>query len=74
MLGLIKVVKNFVTILGEIAEMVADLTTTLPKFESYTVIFPQAHELNEPLREMYEVYVNCCIDAMLFLKSTRFSK
>jgi hypothetical protein len=72
--GLIKVVKNFLTIMDDIAEMVMDLTVALPKFESYTVIIPEAFELNEPLREMYESYVNCCIEAIFFLKKNRFSE
>ncbi|PVH81584.1 hypothetical protein DL98DRAFT_623568 [Cadophora sp. DSE1049] len=59
--------------MDDIAEMVMDLTVALPKFESYTVIIPEAFELNEPLREMYESYVNCCIEAIFFLKKNRFT-
>jgi hypothetical protein len=53
--------------------MLSELTSTLPKFEAYMGIFPEAYELNEPLREIYAVYINCCIEAILFLRSNRFS-
>ena len=68
-----KIAKNFTSILNAVAEMLSELTVTLPRFESFTIIFPEAYELDEPLRQLYEVYVNCCITAILFLKSNRFS-
>lgn len=57
-----------------IAEMITDMTQQLPVFEEYRALFPTAYEIEEPLRELYFDYVNFCIDAVLFLKSKRWSK
>ena len=57
-----------------ISEMIGEITTELPLFEKYRNIFPNAFELEDPLRDLYSVYVTFCIDVFLFLKSKEWSK
>ncbi|KAI3393879.1 hypothetical protein diail_3522 [Diaporthe ilicicola] len=71
--ALIVVATNFSGILGDIAEMLSNMTKALPTFEQYQTEFSEAYELDEPLREMCDVYVKCCINAILILKTKRFS-
>lgn len=52
--------------------MLTDITTELPLFEEYRSIFPNAHELEGPLRELYNDYVTFCIDTFLFFKSKKW--
>lgn len=52
--------------------MLQDLTKRLPLFEEYRSLFPKAHELEEPLRELYDDYVNFCINVILFFKSSKW--
>ena len=63
---------SFNTILSSITEMLEDLTKRLPLFEEYRSLFPSAHELEEPLRELYDDYVRFCINAILFFKSSKW--
>ncbi len=63
---------SFNTILSSITEMLQDLTKRLPLFEEYRSLFPKAHELEEPLRELYDDYVNFCINVILFFKSSKW--
>lgn len=54
--------------------MLDDITNSLPLFEEYRNLLPTAWELEEPLRELYRVYVNFCIDTYLFFRSKKWSK
>ena len=56
-----------------IIRMITDMTQQLPVFEEYRSLFPAAYELEEPLRQLYFVYVKFCIDTVLFLESRWWS-
>jgi hypothetical protein len=53
--------------------MVSDLTNNLPIFEEYKSLLPTAQELDEPLRNIYDEYVNFCIDTIAFFQSKPWS-
>ncbi|KAF6836762.1 transcriptional xre family [Colletotrichum plurivorum] len=63
---------EFIETMAAISDMLTDMTQQLPIFEEYRSIFPNAYELDEPLRRLYFYYVNFCIDTVLFLKSKRW--
>lgn len=69
-----KVASAFTSVFSIISEMLAELAMQLPLFEEYRSIFPTAHELEEPLRNLYRAWVDFCIDTVLFFKSSRWGK
>ncbi|KAL8819973.1 MAG: hypothetical protein Q9223_001711 [Gallowayella weberi] len=60
-------------ILESITNMLSDLTHTLPLFEHRRILFARTNDLEEPLRELCNEYVNFCIKVVLLFKSTRWS-
>ncbi len=54
--------------------MINDITSKLPLFKEYRSLFPKAYELEEPLQELYQDYVNFCIDSFLFFRSKRWGR
>ncbi|KAL8834459.1 MAG: hypothetical protein Q9176_007483 [Flavoplaca citrina] len=60
-------------VLESITKMIMDLTHSLPLFENWRVLFARTDNLEEPLRELYNEYVNFCINIVLLFKSTKWS-
>ncbi|KAK0726164.1 hypothetical protein B0H67DRAFT_642481 [Lasiosphaeris hirsuta] len=69
-----KVPSNVLESLKAISDMIEDLVNSLPRFGEYERLFPEAHELNEPLRELYDDYVGFCVNAAVFLRSKRLGR
>lgn len=47
----------------EVVDLLVELNTTLPQFDSYLALFPGKHELQWALQDIFDCFLNYCIAA-----------
>ncbi|KAE8336179.1 hypothetical protein BDV24DRAFT_168522 [Aspergillus arachidicola] len=72
--ALITCALNYTSTMSTFAELLSDLTLTLPVFERYTQIMKSNQQLRMYLQELYDKYVGVCIDAFIFYNDWRWWK
>ena len=49
-------------------DLVVELNNTLPQFESYMNMFPQCYQLQFQLQDIYDDYMDYCIQTVQYMK------
>lgn len=55
-------------VLEEIFELITELNSTLPRFDNDLALYADREELQWPLQDLYEEYLNYCTTAVRYLR------
>lgn len=56
------------SVLEDIFDLIAELNNTLPRFDSDLALYSGREELQWPLQDLYEEYLNYCTTAVRYLQ------
>ena len=54
--------------IDEMVDLVVELNNTLSQFESYLNMFPQCYQLQLHLQDLYDDYMDYCIQTIQYMK------
>ncbi|KAE8310660.1 hypothetical protein BDV41DRAFT_383747 [Aspergillus transmontanensis] len=72
--ALITCALNYTSTMSTFAQLLSDLTMTLPVFERYIQIMKSNQQLRIYLLQLYDKYVGVCVDAFIFYNDWRWWK